>query len=973
MRRLFAWQLRLVLASSIFGLVATLPTRAVADTRADARRYFQQGMALIDEGKIVEGIDLLKKAHAIRPHPSVLFNIARAYVSGGDVDQALEYFERYLDTEPPDAQRVQATITDLKERRRLRSLVDEGMTAIREGRHLEGVALLKRAYEARPHPNILFNIARAYEDAGDPKRAIATYEQYLDSSPRDAEDVRSALKRLRAALAKKTERVPERVPPKRDEPPKVADKGADKSGDKGVKKGAEPAVVEREVPPQALDDAQLEKLAELIAQLVKRDEGRDATRPAIEGAISEVVPASDVPKTARLTGETNAVGTSTIAAAAVPSNVELEAKSGAAYEEVVVTASRREQSPLDAPNAVTIITDEDIRLSGARTIPDLLRRVPGMDVMAMSYSDYNVAMRGFNRRIANKILVLIDGRTAYEDFLGGMLWGGVTLDLADIARIEVVRGPGSAIYGAYAYTGMVNIITKRPSEVGGSRIKAAGGNGRALEISYQYGERRGQLGFRASAAYERGDKFDLEFDPERVDYTTNVSDPNLSLESTRADLEAEYLLKGNDAGRIFLGAGARTGFLELYGVAALRNQALESQGFNVRAGYEGPLFSLLTFWNRLRATSTPQFYRVGLDDLGSDTRADILSIEPIFRPTLSFLGEHSFVIGGEYRHKYIDWDYLDDAHREDHFALFAQDSWAVSKQFSAIASARLDLHPIIGALASPRLALIYKPTERQAIRASIGTAFRQPTQAETYLALSAASPVAGVAVTLVGGRDALEPENIATLDVGWLLQPDFGELEAVVYVNRVGNLITRTPLTPTSPEDGAYDPEIGAFVGAVSRYVNDARHYLAVGTELSTRLYPVEGVDVGASYAFQYIFDEDTGDRFTDSPLHKVTLWGQLRTKFGMDVGLSAHVVSDQQWIEPNYDPNDPTGFDQEPRLIEASVVVVGRIGYRMLDDKLELAVSGTNLTDFGSLRHREHPYANRLEARVFGSLTARF
>ncbi|MCK6544415.1 TonB-dependent receptor [Myxococcota bacterium] len=970
MRRLFAWQLRLVLSSSLVAVAASTPSSAIADTRADARRYFQQGMALIDEGKLVEGVELLKKAYAIRPHPSVLFNIARAYTSAGEVDQALEYFERYLDTEPPDAARVQATIADLKERRRLRSLVDDGMTAIREGRYLEGVALLKRAYEARPHPNILFNIARAYEDAGDTKRAIATYEQYLDSNPRDAEDVRSALKRLRAVLAKKTEKVPEKAPPPKrvEEPTRVA--GADK-GDKGAKKPPEPTVVET-VAPQPLDDAQLEKLAEMIAQLVKRDDGRDVARPAIESAIADAVPAGDATKTVRLGSETNAAGTSTIAAAVVPSTVDLEAKSGAAYEEVVVTASRREQSPLDAPNAVTIITDEDIRLSGARTIPDLLRRVPGMDVMAMSYSDYNVAMRGFNRRIANKILVLIDGRTAYEDFLGGMLWRGITLDLADIARIEVVRGPGSAIYGAYAYTGMVNIITKRPEEVRGSRVSVAAGNGKAIEGSYQYGERRGSVGLRASAGYERGDKYDLEFDPSRVDYTTNVGDPNKSLETARFDLEAEYALK-DLGGRLFVGGGARVGFLELYGVAALRNQALDAQGYNVRVGYEGDLFTLLAFWNGLRARSTPQFYRVGLDDLGSDTRADVLSIEPIFRPTLSFFGEHSFVLGGEYRHKYIEWDYLDGAHEEDHFALFAQDSWAVSKQFSAIASARLDLHPIIGALASPRLALIYKPTERQAIRASIGTAFRQPTQAETYLNLSAASPVAGVAVTLVGGRDTLEPENIATLDVGWLLQPGFGELEAVVYVNRVGNLITRTPLTPTSPEAGAYDPDIGAFVGAVSRYVNDTRHYLAIGTELSTRLYPVDGVDVGASYALQYIFDEDTGDRFTDSPLHKVTVWGQLRTRFGMDIGLSAHVVSDQKWIEPNYDPNDPTGFDTEPLPIDASVVVVGRVGYRMLDDKLELAVSGTNLTDFGSLRHREHPYANRLEARVFGSLTARF
>jgi tetratricopeptide (TPR) repeat protein len=150
---------------------------ARADTRADARRYFQQGMQLIDDGKLNEGIDLLKKAYTIRPHPSVLFNIARAYVTQGRVDQAVEYFERYLDSDPADAEVVQATLRDLKERQKLRSLVDEGMKAIEESRFAEGIALLRRAYDARPHPNILYNIARAYEDSQDYKRAIATYER----------------------------------------------------------------------------------------------------------------------------------------------------------------------------------------------------------------------------------------------------------------------------------------------------------------------------------------------------------------------------------------------------------------------------------------------------------------------------------------------------------------------------------------------------------------------------------------------------------------------------------------------------------------------------------------------------------------------------------------------------------------------------------------------------------------------------
>src|SRR5262249_22285925 len=121
-------------SSSLLAMAAAAaPSTAHADTRPDARRYFTQGMSLLDEGKYLPGIDLLKKAYALRPHPSVLFNIARAYGSAGAVDKSLEYFERYLDTDPADTDKVQATIAELKERKKLRGLVDEGMTAIDEG------------------------------------------------------------------------------------------------------------------------------------------------------------------------------------------------------------------------------------------------------------------------------------------------------------------------------------------------------------------------------------------------------------------------------------------------------------------------------------------------------------------------------------------------------------------------------------------------------------------------------------------------------------------------------------------------------------------------------------------------------------------------------------------------------------------------------------------------------------------------
>ena len=915
-------------------LVVAAPIAANADSRTDARRYFTRGMAAIRSGAYTEGAELLLRAYDIKPHPNVLYNVARAFASGGEIDRALEYFNLYLESNPGDADRVSRAVEKLESRRRLRGLVDEGMTAIAEGRHSEGIALLQKAYNERPHANLLFNIARAQEETGDLQGAISNFSAYLGSRPPDAPTVKKRVAKLRERLATAERSLAGKEPKKPDLVP-----------------------IRPRDPGESIDARQL---AEMVVDML-RASGQTTT-----GAPTRIETKQPI-----LTDSSTATG------------VALEAKEGGEYEEVVVTASRRAESPLEAPNAITIITEEDIRLSGARSIPDLLRRVPGMDVMAMSYADWNVALRGFNRRIANKLLILVDGRTAYQDFLGGMLWLGQSYDLMDIARIEVVRGPGSAIYGANAYSGIVNIITKRPEEINGSTVFMGGGNGGALRGAYQYGKRNGPIGVRASVGYEQGNKYDFEFDPKRVDYTAAAPEStrgniDRSIQVVRADAYADYDF-GGDKGRLYAGAGVMSGYAEFYGVSALRNQNNDGTETNVRLGYDSGVFSVLGFWNALNTRTKPQFFKSGTPDLGSEVDADLVVVEPVFRPTFSLLGQHQLVLGAEYRHKRIEWNYIDDKHSENHFAVFLQDSWAITDLLTLILSYRIDSHPLIGLVkqpdlgipGSPRLAVIVKPAEGQAIRATVGTAFRQPTQAETYLDLAAASPVRGVAIKLVGEQDLL-PEDIITIDVGYLNQSEFAEWEIVGYFNRVNNLITRAPLAPTAP-DTALDPVLGAFVGAESLYFNEDRVFFAAGGELSARVFPIDGLDVGASYAFQYIFDKDSGDRFTDSPVHKATLWGQFRSSFGFDLGATVHFVSSQDWIEPEFDTADPSGFRLDPSHIESYFLVMARVGYRMFDDQIELALSGTNLLDTGNNRHIEHPFANRVAARVLGSVTARF
>jgi iron complex outermembrane receptor protein len=151
-------------------------------------------------------------------------------------------------------------------------------------------------------------------------------------------------------------------------------------------------------------------------------------------------------------------------------------------EETVSIASRYEQPISRAASNVYVITDEDIRQSGATDLPTVLRRIPGMEVMQMSGATYNVSVRGDNQASANKLLVLVDGRSIYVDVQGSMFWKAIPVTLPEIKRIEVIKGPASAVYGFNAFDGVVNIITKSPEEMKGTTLQFGGGTYGTIQV-----------------------------------------------------------------------------------------------------------------------------------------------------------------------------------------------------------------------------------------------------------------------------------------------------------------------------------------------------------------------------------------------------------------------------------------------------------------------------------------------------------
>lgn len=167
----------------------------------------------------------------------------------------------------------------------------------------------------------------------------------------------------------------------------------------------------------------------------------------------------------------------------------------------ITSAGRKEQRADSVAAAVFVLTRDDIRRSGLRTVPELLRLVPGVQVAQVNSSRFAVSVRGFNNLYANKLLVLIDGRSIYNRTFSGVFWDAQDVLVDDIARIEVIRGPGGALWGANAVNGVINIVTKAAADTQGLLVRAGAGTVDRGQVAARYGATVGGIAFRASSQW----------------------------------------------------------------------------------------------------------------------------------------------------------------------------------------------------------------------------------------------------------------------------------------------------------------------------------------------------------------------------------------------------------------------------------------------------------------------------------------
>ncbi len=153
----------------------------------------------------------------------------------------------------------------------------------------------------------------------------------------------------------------------------------------------------------------------------------------------------------------------------------------------VTSVSKKGEKRQNAPAAITVLTQDDIRRSGATSLPELLRLVPGVQVARLDASRWSVTARGFGGRYANKLQVLVDGVSIYSPLFSGVYWEAEDILLDDIERVEVIRGPESTLWGANAVNGVINVITKSAYDTTGGRVSVLGGTEERARLSLRYG------------------------------------------------------------------------------------------------------------------------------------------------------------------------------------------------------------------------------------------------------------------------------------------------------------------------------------------------------------------------------------------------------------------------------------------------------------------------------------------------------
>jgi len=573
----------------------------------------------------------------------------------------------------------------------------------------------------------------------------------------------------------------------------------------------------------------------------------------------------------------------------------------------VTSVSKKDETLLDAPAAIFVVSNDDIRRSGATSVAEALRLVPGLDVAAVNSREWAISARGFNGIVSNKLLVLVDGRSVYAPLFAGVYWDQQEPMLIDVDRIEVIRGPGATLWGANAVNGVINIITRSAKDTQGTEIELAAGNVLQPMGSARSGGKLGESTYyRVFGNYASRDDYPLTNGQSAKDAWQEWHG-GFRLDSY-PDTTTHVTWQGN-ATRVRHDEHASTGY------------NLNTLGRWTRQLSERSNIELQTYFDRTNRHDS--------------TRA--LNIADTVDVTL----QHTFGVG----RNDINWG-LGYRFVENHltplgaifslrngefgvhlFTAFVQNEFKlVPDALTVTAGVKLERHDAIGVELQPSLRAMFKPTKQQRVWAAVSRAVRTPDEFENKdaLAITAGAPFVGPGGSLYlptwVGNGNPSSEVVWAHELGYRLQPASRvSVDLATFYNRYSDLITPGDVARFLP---------GTPVGIAEIPFTNLLNARAYGGEAAVTASPMDSWRLTAGYSLAWL--KIGGPVHALKETQQVPPKHQISVKSSNDITKRASVNAQLRYVDK---------ITSVPAYVTADVV----LSYR-LTDRFEFSLVGQNL-----------------------------
>jgi iron complex outermembrane receptor protein len=633
----------------------------------------------------------------------------------------------------------------------------------------------------------------------------------------------------------------------------------------------------------------------------------------------------------------------------------------------VTSVSKKSQKIADAAAAIYVITQDDIHRSGVTTIPDALRMVPGVQVARIDSNKWAVTSRGFNGRFANKLLVLMDGRSLYTPFFIGVYWEVQDTVLEDIDRIEVIRGPGAALWGANAVNGVINIITKSAEKTKGTLISAGGGTSEKAFATARFGTPIGDsTNLRLYAKHQERDGF-VNASGKGTDDDWHTTQGGFRLDS-KLTIQDSLTVQGD----YYDGKLDET--YKLYRSPATSPPPYDYLVQN-RTGVSGG--NILTRWQRTLSDTDSLSVQMYYDHT---QRGMLVSPQKFNTADLDFqhrfsLGNHQDIVWG-LGYRFSQYEVTNtptlsfDQQRvvSNLYSSFIHDEITlIPSTLSLIVGSRFEHNDYSGFDVQPNGRLLWTITPNNSAWLAVSRAVRSSTKGEqdihyNYRSIAPNPPTLPVPLRLeiVGNRN-FKSEELLAYELGYRtkLLPHLS-FDVATYYNSYKHLRILNTGTPYAEPTNAVQPFI----------LTNNMHGHAVGVELAAEWTPCDWWRLQGSYSFQnltmfqdgsYIDKINKGNAEGDVPQH------QFSVRSGIDIGRQ---VSLDLWLR---------GMDRlasiDGQSVPGYITMDARLAWKPVK-YLELALVGQNLFERHHLEFIPE-YINTLQSEVvrsfYGKLTWQF